>query len=69
MMAQSIVVLLGMQASLRLIPTSSTFCHEGTSMAILPLPLIKEDQFSVNGKKCTLRAGEWEACPGTVWFR
>ena len=55
---------LGMQAALSSIPTSGTFFvrhilswrlgHENISTAILPLPLIQEEQLSVTGERmCT----------------
>ena len=44
--------------------------HEKISTAILPLPLVQEEQLSVTGERmCTkywLTAKE--ACPGTVWL-
>ena len=47
---------LGMQAVQRSIPTSCAFLcedigHENISTAILPLPLIQEEQLSVNGER------------------
>ena len=48
---------LGMQAALSSIPTSGTFFHgdlKNVSVAILPLPLIQEEQLSVTGERmCT----------------
>ena len=50
---------LGMQAAPSSIPTSGTFFswrlgHENISTAILPLPLIQEEQLSVTGERmCT----------------
>ena len=51
---------LGMQVAPSLIPTSGTFFwswrlgHEKISTAILPLPLIQEEQLLVTGKRmCT----------------
>ena len=56
--AQSEACPLGMQAVPSSIPTSGTFfhgeCHENISTAILPLPLIQEEQLSVTGERmCT----------------
>ena len=57
--ARSEVSSLGMQAAPSLIPTSGTFFHgdfghKNISTAILPLPLIQEEQLSVTGERmCT----------------
>ena len=57
--ARSVAMLLGNQEAPQSILASGTsfrgrFGHENISMAILPLPLIKEEHWSVNGEKmCT----------------
>ena len=38
-------------------PTSGTFFREDLVMKIFPLPLIQEEQLSVDGKKCALSTG------------
>ena len=54
--ARSVVMPLGMQEAPRSIPAYGTFFHEdfgheNISTAILPLPLIQEEQLSVNGER------------------
>ena len=53
---------LGMQAAPSSIPKrhilSWRLGHENISTAILPLPLIQEEQLSVTGKECALSTGK-----------
>ena len=49
--AQSVAMSLGNQEAPRLILASGTSCHEIISTAIIPLPLIQEEQLSVNGER------------------
>ena len=44
--------------------------HEYISTAILPLPLIQEEQLSVTGERMCTKYCQTakEACPGTVWL-
>ena len=52
--ARSEACSLGMQATPSSIPTSGTFFRGNISTAILPLPLIQEEQLSVTGEgMCT----------------
>ena len=59
---------LGNQEAPRLILASGTSFRDFISRAILPLPLIQEEQLSVNGERMCAKYCLGEAFLGTVWI-
>ena len=71
--ARSVAMSLGNQEAPRSILASRTSFHEIISTAILPLPLIQEEQLSVNGERMCAKywlpvSGRLAQEPFAVWI-